>query len=523
MGRKLLLGVAILSTILWSNAWGEQGERRRFTYLDFSGGLNNRKSPVAIEDNEASDLQNVTPTEAGKLKKRLGGVKYNSTSIPGNEEITGLNYYRQTDGDDWLVATTSNSNIFTSTNVNGEFTRITGTASWTGSRDVLADFTTAQDVLIIEDGATATAPWKWEPEGSIGRVVALGGSPPNSTMVEWHKNHLFLATTASSDVTFSNLGALQLWDAGDAVTVEGGGGSGITALWKQLDSLYVGKIGGIFRISGDNRNDFSVEQTVEGIGPVNNAATLVIDNVAFFLTQDARIYAYDGEVGLQRIGFNIEGTLEELSHDRFDEASATERDRDYWIFLTSSGGARNNRALEFDTRLKSWWLHTGSNVMSVNAATEGYDANGLKQFYTGSYNGIVYRHQGNNDDGQRIQAFWKSKAFYYPDISHEKVLRTVNVFAEPDGNWSITVEALTDFEGTGQQRTVSLSLGTSLWNTAVWGTDAWGGTAGLVATKPPLGFDEAFDFLQMQFENNNPDEPFTVLGYTVDVDETGRP
>ena len=65
MGRKLLLGVLILSTILWSNAYGEAGERRRYT-----------------------------------------------NSIPGNEEITCLNYYRQTDGDDWLVATTSNANTY---------------------------------------------------------------------------------------------------------------------------------------------------------------------------------------------------------------------------------------------------------------------------------------------------------------------------------------------------------------------------------------------------------------------------
>jgi hypothetical protein len=160
--------------------------------------------------------------------------------------------------------------------------------------------------------------------------------------------------------------------------------------------------------------------------------------------------------------------------------------------------------------------------MQWNAATEAQDVDGHLQFYSAGPNGFVYRHGGvDSDDGLPIRAFWKSKAFYFPDIPHQKVLRYIKAFLEPKGPWNVTAEVLRDFQGTGIQRDIPLKKGSSLWGTMIWGKDPWGGGRTLIIDG--FGIDKAFEFVQIKFENLNANEPFTLLGFTLDVDETRRP
>ena len=493
---------------------------RRFDFFDNAGGLNDKGSPVSIDDDEAADLQNVVFETDGAIRKRDGESKFNTRTLTNNPAGTGLFYFRQTDGDDWLVKTTTNAKVFTATNVAGLYQEITGAATWTGSQNVLSSFDAASNVLLLEDGDGTTPPWQWNPDDTIKQVKALGGSPPDATMLKYHKNHLFVAgdSSAPSQLSFSNLGAIELWDAGDKINVETNDGSPITALWVQLDGLYIGKRSAIFRLDGTSRGDFQLQRMVAGVGPVNHQSVAVLDNVAYFVAPTGHIYRYDGGITTERVSDRITRTIDGLNLSRTQYAIAGLQDRSYWVAVTASGGSTHNRILLYDVPTDSWTKFKGINA---NAMAWAYDPNDQLQFYTAGYAGYTYLQRDTNaDDGQAIAAYWASKWHRFAGVPVEKILRWVKLVPTVEGNWNLSLEVRTDFEATGTSRSINLSEGGSVWNTMVWNTDTWGGRQVFISAQP---IDKKGEFFQVRFANSNADEPFTVRGYSTDVDATGRP
>ena len=70
--------------------------------VDFSLGLNNRYSPLLIDDKEVQDIQNFNYDEKGALTKRKGYVKHYATSFATGPVRDMVNYRKQ-DGTSRLV------------------------------------------------------------------------------------------------------------------------------------------------------------------------------------------------------------------------------------------------------------------------------------------------------------------------------------------------------------------------------------------------------------------------------------
>jgi hypothetical protein len=80
-----------------------QFAKRGLTRLvDFRKGLNNRVSPVLIEDEEVADIQNFTYEQAGTLTRR-GGYTRRFPSSFGDGPVRGLYNYRTENGRSYLV------------------------------------------------------------------------------------------------------------------------------------------------------------------------------------------------------------------------------------------------------------------------------------------------------------------------------------------------------------------------------------------------------------------------------------
>ena len=75
---------------------------------DFSGGLNNKIDDNLINDNQASELQNVICNTIGSLTSRKGQTKINTSALPG--PILGLSPYYLGAKKEILVA--SNGSIY---------------------------------------------------------------------------------------------------------------------------------------------------------------------------------------------------------------------------------------------------------------------------------------------------------------------------------------------------------------------------------------------------------------------------
>src|SRR3990167_8031972 len=283
--KKLFL-TTIISLCLAINSQA-QIQWQPFEYFNNTGGLNNAFSTIAIEDDESPDLQNIVFTTSGSFKTRDGFDNINTTTLGASVIFTGVKYYSPSSGTKFLVAVADNDKIYKmdySSGPDGTWDDITGSLSFSIGQNNLASFTIGEDELIIEDGLNTTAPYKWT---GTGDAAALGGSPPNATMVAYHKRAAFAAGDNSnpSILYFSDVGDIENWTTGLSgnVGVETNDGTSIRAIIPGFDALYIFKDKSIWRLTGDDKDTFVLQRMIPDIGTLSPNAVSQIGNEMLFM------------------------------------------------------------------------------------------------------------------------------------------------------------------------------------------------------------------------------------------------
>ena len=537
--RTSVLGMFLLIPLLvGALADAQISSWKPYLFLNNVGGLNDAFDPTAIADTEAADLQNVIFSTGGAIVKRSGFVRLNTVEVGGSgtAAFTGLFMYKQADGDRFLVSTVSDGatdRIYAmdygagTSGPDGTWDNITGGLSLTFGTDDLADFAAAQDIVVIEDGVNTTAPYRWD---GTGNAIALAGSPPTSRFVEYHKRILWTAgnDTNPSRVTFSNLDDISTWTGTDFFAIETSDGQTVTGLKSALDCLYVWKQASIFRICGTNRDDFTQEQMVTGIGTCSNASIVVINNQFIFTTCQGDIAVYDGGITVQFLSTKIEGTIAGLNQDRFDQAVAVAfddgtGDEDYYLSLSASGAATHNRLLIFDTFHRAWTKFTG---IAANAMVP-YEVGTLQEGLAfGNYRGRANRYPSGDEDfvsggatTSGIAAFYVTKQYSFPDIPQDKTFRLLEVFANQEGSWNLTATTRADFESVGTASTISLAGSGAVFDTAVFDTDTY---ADLTTVIGRVEINKRRRFLQIRYDQSGANQPATIKGWHIWVEPEGR-
>lgn len=212
-------------------------KRKLLSFVDFSGGMNDKVSPLLLEDNEAAAIQNMNMLEKGTLQKRHGYTKrFASTFATG--PVRGLTNYRKENGTSRLVFGADGKLFYDQPN----FSKLYDTqAEWETSGVVQDTTTTSETVGDVmpcpgtkgclgridlggegsDCGGTAVmheAIWRTETidltgigDPTTGRVVSTKTTPSGTTVV--------METRASADgVTF---GAWSALGVGDTITSPG--------------------------------------------------------------------------------------------------------------------------------------------------------------------------------------------------------------------------------------------------------------------------------------------------------------
>ena len=492
------------------------------SYFKNDGGLNNAFSPIAIEDNEASDLQNVVFTVSGSFKKRSGFSSINALN-PG--AACGIKYIKFSGGTQYLVGIFTNDKIYKmdygASGPDGTWDDITGALSFNVGQDNLSTFATGQDTLIIEDGLNSTPPYKWTGSGN---AAALGGSPPNATVVAFHNNMAFAAgnSAAPSTLYFTDVGNIENWTTGLSgnVNVETNDGSIIRAIVPGFDALYIFKDYSIFRLTGSDKDSFQLQRMVSGTGVTSPQSIAVINNQFFFITGQGAVYLYDGAIGLSKISPKIAGTLKiNLSFSRYAYASTLTYDDDFYLSVSTSGNPTNDLVLMFDTFTSSWTKFKG---MNINAMTVADDGTGRNKIFFGDYNGSTLKYpQGNNDNTAAIDAYYTTKQFSYPELGPSKDWKLLRVYtAEEATNYNLIATIYNDFDTAGTAYSISLITASgAVYGTAIYGTDVYGGDT--IVTRR-IETNLSGDFFQVKFSNSNADEPFEVYGFQNYVERNDR-
>ena len=518
---KKLISFLILSAFLAGQCFATV-DWVQMSYFQNSGGLNNAFSPIAIEDNEASDLQNVIFTVSGSFKKRSGFEAVNEDNVG---DTCGIKYIKFSDGDQYLVGIFDNDKVYSMdygvSGPDGTWHDITGAISFNASANNLSTFAIGQDTLVIDDGIASTAPFKWT---GTGDCAALGGSPPKATIVAFHKNMAFAAGNEDNPSTlyFSDIGDIENWTTGLSgnIGVETNDGSIIRAIVPGFDALYIFKDYSIFRLTGSDKDSFQLQKMVNGVGVTSPQAISTIGNQFFFITGQGSVYLYDGAIGLKKLSSKVAGTLKtDISFSRYAYAVSTTYDDDYYVAVSTTGSNTNDLVLMFDSFSLSWTKFVGLNI---NAMTVGNDGTGRDKIFFGDYSGATLKYpQGDDDNGAAIDAYYITKQFNYPELGPTKDLKLLKVyFAEEATSYNLEVTVMKDFEITGTTTSIDLSTGTgSVFGTAVYGTDVYGGDS-IISQRIESNLEGSF--YKIKFQNNATDNPFEVFGFQTYIEKEDR-
>lgn len=518
---KRILSFTLSLILITGNAFAEIDWLRQ-SFFNNVGGLNDSFSPIAIADNEAADLQNVVFTTSGNWKTRSGYAKLNSSTLGATVVTTGLKYYAQADGDKFLVGVFSDDKIRKmdysgSSGPDGTWDDITGALSFAVGQDNLASFAVGQDSLIIEDGLASTPPYLYT---GTGNAAALSGTPPNATMVAFHKNMAFAAgnSAARSTLYFSDLGNIENWTTGLSgnVSVETNDGSAIRAIVPGFDALYIFKDNSIWRLTGDDKDTFQLQRMISTTGVTSPNAVSQVGNDFFITSSQGDVYLYDGAVNLKLISTKVEGTIEDANFSRFQYCSTITFDRDYYVSFSNTGSSGHDRILSFDTFHLAWTKFVGLNANAIAVADSG---TGEEMIVFGDYAGFVYKYpSGTDDNGTAIATSYTTKQFRFPEASPTKDWKLLRIFANQKGNYNLTVETKVDFENTGTTENISLlGSGSAVYGTAVYGTSVYQGE-NLITGR--IEVNKEGDFFQVKFTQAT--QPVEIKGFEMFIKNQDR-
>ena len=513
------------------------GNWKCYRFLNLTGGLSDTADSSSIALNEAAAIQNYVFSTSGSIIRRLGFTRLNSSTLGASAVVSGLTYYKQADGDRFLVSLVSDGTTDTVQKMDytsvagspdGTWDSITGSTALSFTHDEPVDFATATDNLYIAYGDGTRSLLKWTGTGDISELTTL----PDATMVEFHKRILWVAgnSTDKSCVQFSGLDTPETFNdtdcagTGDYLLIETDDGQVITGLKSALDCLYIFKSESIWRACGADRDNLYVEQMVRGTGAASNQSIALINNKFLFLTSQGNVAIYDGGINIQILSGKIHGTLSQLNPARFAKALATafddgSGDEDYYLCLSTESSSTNDLMLYFDTYHQAWSKFTGlpCSAMAVYAFNTGQQALAL-----GSTTGYVNRYpDGNTDAGTAIVAYYQSGDATFGDIPQEKTFHDIQLIAADAGtDRVIGFQYQVDYGATKTSSgTASLAGAGAVWDTAVWDTDVYADASTVIRRRD---INASGDFLNWRVEQRDGLSPVLIKGVQVWAEEAGR-
>lgn len=488
------------------------------------GGLNTWQSPDQLLQGDGRDNFSETPDElnfyswpSGSMTKLFGHANLNTTALESGSAIQGLAYLAEISS---TLAIIVNGKFYEHVNASTQTDR-TGSVTITDGQDNLVDVALIANLALFTD-RQRDAPWKWT--GSGANIAALGGSPPSGRYCAAFKRRAWIFNTSANPEYgyFSGLDDPESWDqTNDLLNFDTKDGSVITSATVLGESLYVGKEGAnansghlfrVFATGGDPPFQFE-EVPTGGIGPVSQQATLAFNGRLYFLGKD-NLYVLEGNQIIP-IGNPIILTLREFSKTRFEFSSAgilRERNLIAWSF-SLTGATTHNRTFLYDYGVSSpgkrdvW--HPCS--WAVNAMTERV-ASGTFQLITGGYDGF-YEQQlsGETFAGSGFSAYRQTPWLNLGDPFTLKKIKAIYVLLRNTGN-NVSVRYRTDFS-TGWSTAVTISAaGGSRLGSFVLGTDVLGGSD---AVEGSADVTVEARRIQLEFANNNSNQPITVFAFGV--------
>lgn len=489
-------------------------------FFDFSGGLNTKAPATSLKMNQAMDLQNINLIGAAPMcgfEKRRGNTVFNSSALASGSAVHGMGYYRQADGDEWLMAI-AGTVIAASSSLSGTLSDITGAVTITTGANNTWTHSVMNDISIWVGGAP-DAPIKW---AGSGNAAALAGSPPSGSFGLTANNRFFIGNTAAnpSRIAWSILGNPEDWSASGSGTQDVSTSDNDTLVGgAQLgaDHLILFKQNSIHDLIVRS-SPFPLFPVRRGanIGAVSKRGIVPVDNLIYYVTPEPRMKATDGS---QVIDFpdTLDTTWDGLNKSRLQHIRGIYYPKLRQIHWLCSDGSATTHDLSiiWDLDHKCWLQNpTG---FKMNDAVLAQD----RLLYTGGYDGKLYKQDvastytdASETSPGAIDASWRSGWMDIETMLQTKIPLYADLNFKTQATGTFDFSYGFNFNADRVTETLSMVAPGDKWGEFLWGIGMWGGQTDMTRLVHMKGNGKYF---QHRLRNKNASEAFYFNGLEMPI------
>jgi hypothetical protein len=421
-----------------------------------AGGLNTSRDVLSqgeLSPGSAIALINYEPAVTGGYRK-VSGYANDYGTVPGTAGVLGVcvanginngilacrkpsagnNYlhYWNTSTSAWVAVTTSGSPTMTGV-TKVRFSKY----NWSGPK------------VVLTDGVNPAATY----DGTTYTQITDANAPNSPKYSSIFKNHVFLAGDATDPY---NLYFSAPYGETDYNPVNGAGvinvGFPIVQIKPFRDALYIFGSNNIRKLVGNTVADFLVENVTDDLGCMATDSVIEIGGDLLFLSQDGLrpVSGTDkiGDVNLETVSKDIQSVFTDIVFNvDLDGLNAVvlRQKTQFRIFFKASdsqgiiGGFRQAEGgLQFEY----------GQLLGIEATCADSGYLGQYEFVIhGDSAGKVHRQErGNSFDGTSIFSLYQTPYLHMEDPEQRKIVYSVNTYLRSEGDNSIVLSVLYDYE-----------------------------------------------------------------------------
>lgn len=263
--------------------------------------------------------------------------------------------------------------------------------------------------------------------------------------IELFNNQLFMAGFSSmqSTVDFSDPGEPEGVQLTSNFEVRTNDGDRVTGMKSYGSVLTIFKQRSFHTLSGDNPQNFTLQQQSDQYGCLSNRAAAVFNDVLFFLDRKG-VAQYNG-ANISIVSNRIEDIFLRMNIPAAVDNAAmihVKERNEVWTLFPVDGATMNNQLVVYDYYSDAWYERTGINIQSLALVIDGFPY--PSPFY-GGYTGNIFNFspalRGDNGMGMTCLAFTR---FHSDGHSTEQLWRRLWLDVDPQpagvgGTVAITV------------------------------------------------------------------------------------
>lgn len=481
-----------------------------FNYFNNTGGLNKSSSIASLNESEIatewSDAQNVEGYQTGGIIKMKGNVNVCKTALAAGTKILG--FYDYTVGDNSKpIVVASDGKIYSFVLQTGLLTEL-----YSGiSVDALPCFTQFNNGVIISNGIDKPLFYK---EGE--NIAELSLNAPKGRAIEVYKSRVFIGE--GSTLKYSALGNPKDWttaeDAGYIANFYNDS-SPIVALKVYGEYLAIYKKNGTYILAGNKPSEYVI-QPVADKGAVSPQSAITVDNSQYFFDGRTITPLKFNEMGQVRlsddISVKIKPLLQFLEIQKLNNSSFVnnKKKNQIWLYLSSNNTDLLDLCYVYDYYLNAWYLRKQQSVVCVGTI------NG--EVFTGTADGKILKEDfADNFDGNPIESWWYSPWFNFGATGSLKELNSLNIWLYQQQKYPLQLLYAKDFSETSINQTMLEIFGNDcmIWDSCEWDLFSWSEEKPYKKSVKIVG---KFNSLKIGVKNLEKDQPFSVVGFSFDVD-----